>query len=412
MVGFLVEGAAKGAEYTIHVVVPAGMAEVVREDLRQLRASEGLDWQVWAPPARRSRKQDLSDITPSHGDVEALADFANRHVPVDAWVVTFPHFAGSLRLAKPKATLFPDALPYDFPLGWLDDTSWNKHGSWPSWRRTAQEVMASSTSVITFSEHVASRHLSALFDLPPEKIRVVALAPPDLMPLLPWLSDRRQTPESRAIAGAILRSHATRRDLKYLQTFPFEEVEFLASATQDRPTKNLGLTAEAVRKIVQDQRKNMKLFVTAAFQSGADWTRLPDIVATNQLQFDVLSMPDLSREVHAAFLHCASIVVHSSLFEGITGALPLFEATSVGTPCLIADGPHIQELLAQAPGMEPFVFDPYDTDRLIELISDVAGNRDAVVADQIRALETVRNRCWADVVADYAQAALEGTATH
>ena len=403
VVGFLVEGAAAGGKYAFHIIVPAGMAETVREDLGQLEAVEGRDWKVWEP----------SGPTGGAGTGESaavLADFANRNVPVDAWVVTFPHFAGSLRLTKPKATLYPDALPYDFPIGWHDG-AWDADGQWPQWRQTATEVMAGSDAVITFSEHVARRHAGPLCNVPLEKIRVVPLAPPDLAPLLPFVQGRRQTTESRAAAAEILRQYAADRSIGYLRDFPFEEIEFAAAATQDRPTKNLGLAADAVRKIVRDDRRSMKLLLTARIHSGASWTRLPDLIEGDQLHRDLVSMPDLPRDVHAALFHCATVVVHSSFFEGIVGALPFFEAASVGTPSLLARGPHVEELLRTEGDVEPFVYDPYDADQLAALITDVARNRGDYVEAQAKIFERLRRNSWADVAAAYAEAALSGNRT-
>lgn len=401
VVGFLVEGAAVGGRYVFHIVVPAGMAETVREDLRQLEAIENRDWVVWEPASNASPQ----------GSAEAiayLAEFANGNVPVDAWVVTFPHFSGSMHLGKPKATLYPDALPYDFPLGWHEEGAWGPEGSWPRWRQTATKVMAESDSVITFSSHVAERHAGPLCGVPPEKIRVVPLAPPDLSSLLPFVKDRTQSSESRAAAAEILRAHIADQGPNYLRDFPFEEVDFVASATQDRPTKNLGLTAEAVRNIVRERRGSIKCLMTARLHFGASWTRLPDLVLQEQLNRDVISLPDLPRQVHAALFHCASVVVHSSFFEGIIGALPFYEAASVGTPSLLARGPHVDELLETEPAVAPFVYDPYDADGLATLILDATHNRDAYVDAQARIFERLAKHSWADVASAYAEAAVSG----
>jgi len=397
VVGFLIEGAAAGRKYTFHILVPHGMGETVREDLRQLSAVEDRDWVVWEPPA------------PAHGEaLSELADFANRNVPVEAWIVTFPHFSGSLHLTKPKATLYPDALPYDFPLGWNEENAWGPDGSWPKWRRTATNVMAETAVVITFSRHVAERHAGPLCDVPLKKVRVIPLAPPDLAPLLPFVTNRQQTAESRSRAADILRKYATEQSLDYLRGFPFEEVNFVAAATQDRPTKNLGLTAEAVRRVVRERRGNLKLFMTAHLHVGATWTKLPEIVRRGQFHHDLISLPDLPRDVHAALFHCATVVVHSSFFEGIVGSLPFYEAASVGTPSLLARGPHIDELLETEPTIEPFVYDPYDIDRLADLIVDVASNRETYVKAQAEVFGRLVQRSWSEVATEYAQAALSG----
>ena len=407
VVGFLIEGAASGAQYVFHIVVPHGMAATVRDDLRQLNATEGLDWQVWEPPTDAGAHYSGDDGRTEHERTASfVAEFANREVPVEAWVIMFPHFSGSLRLNKPKATLYPDALPYDFPLGWLAAGFWEEQGHWPKWRNTATRVMADSDAVITFSEHVARRHAGPLCKVPVDKIRVVPLAPPDLTPLLPFVRRRRRTDESRAAAADILRRYTDENAIGYLTGFPFEEIDFVAAATQDRPTKNLGLTADAVRNIVRDERRSLKLFVTAGLHFGERWTRLPAIVEEQQFHRDLISLQDLPRDVHAALMHCASLVVHSSFFEGIIGALPFYEAVSVGTPAVVARGPHIDELLETEPDLAAFVYDPYDTDGLSELILDVISNREQYVDAQVRIYERLASHDWAAVASAYAHAAL------
>jgi len=401
VVGFLVEGAAAGGKYTFEIVVPTGMAETVREDLSQLDALEGRDWNVWEPTARDARG--------SQAPIARLADFANREVPAKAWIVTFPHFSGSLALDKPKVTLFPDALPYDFPLGWHNDGSWEAHGAWPRWKRAATEVMKNSHGVITFSEHVARRHAGPICEVPREKIHVVPLAPPDLAPLLPFVEGRRQSVESRREAGAILRQYAQESGIDYLRGFPFEEIDFVAAATQDRPTKNLGLTAEAVRRIVRDRRQSIKLFLTAPVHFGVTWSRLPDIVEKDQFNRDLISLPDLPRTVHAALLHCASVVVHSSFFEGIIGSLPFYEALSLGTPSILARGPHVEELLIDEPELGHFVYDPYDPDGLAALITEVVRNREACVEAQLETYDRLCRHSWSNAASVYAEMALHGT---
>jgi glycosyltransferase involved in cell wall biosynthesis len=411
VIGFIVEGAAQGNEYTFHLVVDRALAAEVRSDLRGLDAVEGRDWVLWSPEEDEEKRLRTAigrnpDLSEHELAVSVLAEFANRNVPVEGWVITFPHFTGALRLEKSKATLYPDACPFDFPLGWPDDASWGRSGYWPTWRAAAETVMAASNAVITFSEHVAQRHAASLCGVPPDKIRVIPLAPPDLAPLLDFLDMPEQTPVSRAKAGEILREHARTSGMEYLRDFPFEEVDFIASSTQDRPTKNLAVTAEVVRHLVRDRRRSMKLFLTAHLQETADWTRLPALVEQEQVHLDVLSLPDLPRRVHAALLHCATLVVHSSFFEGIVGALPFYEAASVGTPALLARGPHTDELLKHFPALGEFTFDPYDPAALASLIEVTVSNRQAVVERQRAANRRLRHRTWADVASAYAMAAL------
>lgn len=410
VVGFLIEGAATRGRYCFHVVVRPELAAEVREDLRHLDATEGLDWQVDSPsPESLSRltREAMANATPdAAADNIALALYANAEVKVDGWVVIFPNFTASLWLEQSKAVLMPDAIPFDFPLGWVEQ--WGSDGFWPRWRDQASKVCAAADAVINFSEHVAERHSVPLLDVPREKIHVVPLAPPDLMPELPFIRGRKESRSSREEAAAILREHAAARGIDYLYNFPFEQCDFVVGATQDRPTKNLGLTAEAVERIVRRDRGDLKLFLTAPLHFGAHWTRLPKIVQDQQFHRDFVSMHDLPREVHAALFHAARLVVHSSFYEGIIGCLPLYEAISVGTPCIFARGPHADELLAAEPDFYPFTYDPYDVEGLVALIKKVMNRREEALEIQQAICARLRRRKWSDVADGYVQAALTG----
>ncbi|QIL01455.1 glycosyltransferase family 4 protein [Sphingomonas sinipercae] len=413
VVGFLIEGAATGGKYIFHLVVQPELAAEVRADLRTLKAVEGRDWALWSPEDPREldaglKAKPFPSMEAEWRAIAGLADYANRNVPVRAWVVTFPKFSGALLLDKPKAVLFPDALPYDFPLGWPGDIHWGEGGAWVRWRDVATKVLEDSDAVITFSEHVAQRHVVELCGIDRSKVTVVPLAPPDLSGLIGLGDDRRRSAQSRAAAAETLRAYMRDKGIDYLRDFPFEEVEFVAAATQDRPTKNLGLTADAVLRAVRQYRHPMKVLMTAPLHFGADWTRLPQVVEQHQFQRDLISLPDLPREVHAALFHCASIIVHSSFYEGIIGALPFYEAASVGTPAVLANGPHIEELLKDEPTLRPFVYDPYDPDALAELIRRIGDDRDSAVEAQAAIFDRLNRRGWDSVAADYAVAALSG----
>lgn len=411
--GFIIEGAAKSGIYIFHIVVQRGLAPAVREDLRTLNAVEGRDWLVHEPSRRSELKYgDRSTIVAlpeSERPLAIAAEFANDSVRVDGWVVSFPHFAGCLRLTQPKAALMPDALPYDFPLGWGGDVYWGETGGWINWRKTATRVLAQCDAVITFSRHVSERHATPLLGVDPAKIHVVPLAPPDLASILPFVKKRRRTQETRAIAAEILREGMANRDNAYLRAFPFEHVRFVVTATQDRPTKNLGLVAIAMRRLVRDRRENIKLFLTAPVHFGADWTLLPGLIERDQFHHDLVSMTDVSREVHAALFHCATVSVHASFFEGIVGALPFYESVSVGTPCVMARGPHIDELLEIEPDLAQFTYDPYDADALGNLILAVESDREGAANVQREAYQRLSRNGWDDVANAYAQAALAGS---
>ena len=259
VIGFLIEGAAIRRTYTFHLIVRAGLGDEVRHDLRHLAAEEFVDWEIHEPTIAEETEYLVKAIEVAQPgepvEIIALALFANARLSVDGWIVPFPHFDSAAYLDQSKAVLLPDALPYDFPLGWIED--WQAEGAWPRWRERATKMCAEADAVINFSEHVAVKHAGPLLGIPREKIHVVPLAPPDLAPELKFVRSRTRSVTSRGQAAAILREHAAERGIDYLRNFPFEECEFIVDATHDRPTKNLGMTIDAVDRIVRRDRRPM-----------------------------------------------------------------------------------------------------------------------------------------------------------
>lgn len=405
LLGFLIEGAAAHGGVTFRIVVPAHIAPEAVADLRTLRAVEGVDYIVHAPTGSDGMAAEME------GDqlFRSLAAFANRSVPVDGWLVLFPHFSFSRLLKGPKATVFPDAIPRIFPH--FSEEAWGALGSHAELSRKVAAVLRNADRVVTFSHHVANNQAKLLYGVPAERLRVSPHALPDLHGVLDFVPAGAPTPASKRLAATLLREHSALSGWRYLADFPFEEVEYLAVSTQDRSSKNVSIVARALDLVLREHRKNLKVITTAPFHFGADWTTLLGLVEKRQLQRDFLSMPNLPRMVHAAFYHCAALTVHSSFFEGGRAPFPLSEALSVGTPCLFADGPHTRELLEEAPALRAFMFDAHDADGLASLIGRSLDERDALLDTQQPIVAgLLAQRSWADVAWEYASAATAGRA--
>ncbi len=405
LLGFLMEGAAISGRVVFRLVVPDWLRAEVEADVATLRGTRGVDFTVHSPCDVHHGRADHGSIDYERA-MRALVDFANAHVPVEGWISMFPRFQRVLDLKQPSATILPDAIPVVFPDS--NPGLWTDDGLGWLWYRTTRDTLSRVDRVITFSRHVARDQAQTLFGVGSERIVVAPHAPPDLSGLLPFVRERQATAETRRAAAAMLRSHARARGWRYLQDFAFEEACFVVVSTQDRVTKNIGRAADAVRRVLQRDRVGVKLFTTATLLFGADWTLLPQLIEREQMHRDVISVPDLPRDVHAALYHCAAASVHPSFFEGGLGPFPFYEAVSVGTPCLMARGPHVEELLAEEPGLSPDTFDPYDVEGLASLLrSLLGGGREEVLARQSAAYERLhRRRNWGHVAEEYAVAAV------
>lgn len=398
LLGFLVEGIAASADYVFRIVVTDDIRDEAEADFADLNATRDLDYSFHSP-------RDAGVKAPEFDD---LALFANRHVAVDCWLSLFPNQLSARFLDAPVTTIFPDAIGlayHDF-----SDEAWSRHGGPVIWRDRVRHTLAASSGVITFSRHVAESQVMAMFGEEAARIRVIPHAPPSLDGILPFVERGVRTAESRFRAAELLRRHAARCGLSYLIDFPFEHVRFACVSTQDRVTKNIRVTVDATEYIVRDLGDSFKVIMTAKLHHGTAWTPTPRAIEQAQLQFDVLSMPDLPRDVHAALYHCAEVTVHPSVFEGGRGVFPYYESISVGTPCLMADGPHVAEFMEQAPELAGFVFDPHDPKGLAEMILAASVDRARVTELQATTYARLARRSWAEVAREYAEAALAGVA--
>lgn len=395
LAGFIIEGAAIGKRYVFRVCVPDHIRDEAEEDLATLVAEAGLDYTIHSPRDAGYEDADFAD----------QAKFANAHVPVDAWISIFPNQFNAGRLKAPVSSIFPDAIGLDYHD--FSDWTWGEQGPNVIWRESVAEHLEDVNHIITFSRHVARDQVMRHFGFDSNRIRVVPHAPPTLDGILPFITQGARTEESRFRAAELLRRHAAERGWTYLAGFPFEHVRYIAVSTQDRVTKNIRIVADAVDRLVRHRGEDLKAFVTAQIMWGTAWTSLPATIEAAQIQYDVVSMPDLPRDVHAAFYHCAELTVHPSVFEGGGVPFPFSEGISVGTPCLMADGPHVREMIEDWPEMAPYVFDPNAADALADMIVALSADRLAVTARQAEIYARMQQRGWQQVADEYARAALE-----
>jgi glycosyltransferase involved in cell wall biosynthesis len=358
-----------------------------------------------ALPSIARVKDDHTAPSQQPTELASQVDFANAEVNVDGWLLIRSDCVQGLQLKRPRVALFPDALPIEFAASYNPE-EWVGKNDWSCWRHDTQLTLSCTESIIAFSAHVAKRHLVELFGVNENRISVIRHAPVDLSADLPFLaSNRKQTPESRRDAANCLRLHASKCGWSYLAGFPFEDINYIAVSTQDRPTKNLSLVVDSVVRLIRRDYYDIKMFMTTVLDEvGAPGCLLPAALLDANLQLDAVSMPGLPKAVHSAFYHCAAVTVHPSLFEGGDTVFPFSESVSVGTPCLMGRGPHTEEMLESYPELDRWVFDPYDADGLARLIRDTIADRDNVLTEQLKSYARMRRRTWALVAGEYADA--------
>ena len=394
LLAFLLEGSRGNPDYIFRVVVPDWIRDVAEEDLRGIDAKIGVDFTIHSPRDHDVEATSFAD----------LAQFANEWVPVDAWLSLYPYFKHAALLDAPLAVVFPDAIPKAFHE--FSDAAWGEEGNHLRWEGDVRELLSHAGRIVTFSDHVAEKHARDIFGFDRKLADTVSHAAPDLESLLPVLRGRRRSTASRRVAAEYLRAQARAKGNNYLRDYPFEEVDFIAISTQDRVTKNIQLAARALISIVRERRLDLKMIMTSALHFGHYWTVLPSVIEDAKALVDIVPMPDLPRREHAALLHCAAIAVHPSIFEGGHAPFPFYEAVSVGTPALMAHGPHIAELARNEPAILDYCFDWDDRDALANMIIATLERREEVVAAQQEIYARLQKTSWADVAAGYARSAL------
>lgn len=388
LLGYIIEGAAKTGRYTFKIIMVDALREEVIQDMSTLNAKYGVDYTIECP-----KNIEISN------DFKKLAKYANEKIKVEGWIVLYPQFEHALLLDKTVSVIFPDAIPVAYPTA--DVGAWGPNGYHLRWKDAVGRLLKGADKVICFSEHVAEQHGQRIYGVPREKIAVIDHAPPNLSALVDLSPNSQRTENSRMASAHVLRKHCEERGWSEWADFPFEEVDYIAVSTQDRVTKNIRLITEALQRLNRGKRTNIKLIMTAPIHYGASWTPLPGYLEQEMLMSDVMSMTDLPRDVHAAFYHCALASVHSSIFEGGRGVFPFYEGVSVGTPCLMGDGPHVREFVELNQELAPYVFDSNDADTLSDLILQCLNDRPSVFATQKKVFQRLSKRTWQDVANEY-----------
>lgn len=136
-----------------------------------------------------------------------------------------------------------------------------------------------------------------------------------------------------------------------------------------------------------------------------------DILHEQQLDDDVISLPDLDPVAHAAVYRLATQTVCPTLFEG--GFPFVFsESLSVGTPVILSRIACVEEMLSPSDlVMILMTFDPLDSEALAEAIVRALAGRTALIERQRELLAEQRKRTWTDVGRDLL-AALDRAVDH
>jgi glycosyltransferase involved in cell wall biosynthesis len=325
-----------------------------------------------------------------------LARRLSRNKDVSVWFVPHPAWAQSGRIAAPLVVSVPDIVYADFPSVFAPEVFE------PAMRRIRQ-LVGRAKMVISYSEYVRERHVVKYLGAPPERTTVIRHA---AMPVSRHLSQivKQWGGNSRMAARSLIQDFLDSRDnplicppsREYRRRFPFDEIPYLFVSSQVRAHKNYLNLFRAFEHLLRRKYLNLKLVMTGCLHDDAG---LRQYVISNGLELDILSIPNMPNDVHAAFYHLAALTVTPPLFEGGL-PFPFTESLSVGTPIVMSSIPVTREAIP--PDLaEVMLFDPYDVDDIASRIAWAVQHRDELIAMQMPLYEGLCRRSWSDVAQEY-----------
>jgi glycosyltransferase involved in cell wall biosynthesis len=164
-----------------------------------------------------------------------------------------------------------------------------------------------------------------------------------------------------------------------------------------RPHKNLFNLLTAFDALVRERYLPLKLFTTGNMTYAAP--HVQSFLTERCLELDVINVPDLPSDIHAAFYGLAELTVVPTLFEG-GFPFPFTESLSVDTPVVMSNIPAVREVLPDQ--LVPLaLFDPYDPNSIADRIQWALEHRAELLREERTAYDELTQRTWDDVVKEY-----------
>src|SRR5581483_447794 len=329
--------------------------------------------------------------------------YANR-AGVDCWLVPMATSDHAMLLNAPLVVVVPDLAYVEFPplfsSVWMEDTD-----------ARVRRVVSRAAHLVAYSRHVADRHVIAHLGIDRERVHVIPHAPFDGLAALTG-GERHGAGARTDGQPAFVREQALRALRDYVQrhardqpacavlaSSALEAVRFVFVTTQVRATKNFLNLFGAFARLEARRDRGVKLIMTGSLDDRLADASVRSHVAAAGLEDDVLSLPGLPSDVHAACLALAQVTVVPTLFEG-GFPFPFAESLSVGTPALMSAIPIVCEVIPAAIRSQ-VLFDPQDIREMADRIDWALDHRAELLALERPVYAELCRRDWTDVADDY-----------
>ena len=314
---------------------------------------------------------------------------------VDVWWVPFVGADGIHLLKAPIVAHFFDFVSLEYPAGWSPDDI-----NVLSLHHKFREGFARVERVIVTSKHALRDQLLPHFGVQESQVHIIPNPYPSYYRnILSSVAKAAAWPEIRQEAHGIIHHYLQtclkegswpQKDiytltylLPYYASLDWTKTDFLFAPTQDRPYKNLPRLIDLMEDLVRHEgMHDLKLVLTTALDMTSQ-NKLARMVYDRNLTRNVLCLPRLPDNVHAALYAAAQMSVHPSYFEGGIGTANFIEGPYLGCPALFAEGPHTREAAELfADGYADFMFLADRPDQMKKLVLEVMARRDYFVKKQ------------------------------
>lgn len=309
---------------------------------------------------------------------------------------------------KPLVVQIPDIVFMEFPDHFKGDA-----GALALMERI-RYVGRHARAVVCPSDYVKATHLVRGLGLPDSKVHVINHAPMRLDVAFAQACAARGLAPAKAAAVAICREfqEASMLGATYLRRVG-GSAYWLARArdrsvwdrpklyfpTQYRPYKNIELAIEAVARLRDRHGLLVSLFITGDLAVSKKAFQLIDKL---RLHDQVIPLPRVPLDAHAALYKAADLAIAASSFEG--GFPFIFsEAVSLDTPIVMARIPVTLEKI-HGPMLEAMTYDPLDLDGLARLVRKELESPSLIGPQRALFQEIYGNRTWTTVAQDYLRA--------
>ncbi len=325
-------------------------------------------------------------------EIKRLIKKINKRTDITAWLVPTIFWPEIKSINAKTVVIAPDIIYLDFP------TLFTCSFTSSAYKKMVMTLSAAN-HLVCYSEHVRQKHILEPFGIEPSKVSLIKHGFVDLSSHLIKNTGPSQLCKMRQEALQILIEYQQKslQHHLYLRDFDFTSVQFIFYSSQVRHHKNYISLIKAYEILLRKRFLNIKLIVTGNL---SDHQEILSYILNKRLQYDIISLPNVSSTMLAALNHLAVCSVNPTLFEG-GFPFTFTEAYSVGTPSVMSSIPVVTAEIEDEKLRSKMLFDPYDLDDIVNKIEWAVKNRESLYHMQEPLFAKFKQRDWHQVAKEY-----------